>query len=318
MARPHQAIVDAAIRQYLTATIERVYDRTAFNIRTQVASIARSGTVGYMQGVKALAIGFENNLADSNDMAEMYRRIAEKMHEAVKEDFDAKVKSLPGRYRVGTGPATSGGFLMRYSGGSLRRAIFNPALIQASSDDIRYIDEGRLFKEAAHWARMNFGTQPYQRSPRMYPLIYAGVQVGRVGSMSKTRPGFDMPKGRWMTKGGQRVSWDAGRTGLDQFHLVGSGKGGKGGRPGGQRRRNTKRRYGVADGRSGVRGSGLYTRTTGIEPRDFLNAGYRVYAEEMPRELSTLVNRWYSNAASRQLLPPRIAVTPGGVRGVPR
>lgn len=167
--------------------------------------------------------------------------------------------------------------------GRLTSALNNPGHVRATSTTLEVINQGLLDREAAHWRRLNFGAGQGSReglhAPASFPINWAGVAVGVLALDADPSPAFTVPRGYWIPGGESGNSANPGRLGLDQFFLSG--------------RRATEE---VPGRPSMVKGMGIRGRasgpvrrgTKGIASSNFLDAGVRRVANELPRAYATI------------------------------
>lgn len=324
-AQANAAKLKAAIANELAADIRRVYGyRLNIVAMNGIRNAAAAGTRGSVDGVRAIASGFGQNMNNPKDMLDVHTKVANMAKESVRRSFSRSMTSTAGHYRVGgrgdKNPVTRGGFLTRYSGGSLRRAIFAESLARPTPEGIQYVDEDRLTKEAAHWARINFGTKPYERQRSKYRMVFDGRVVDTLGFNVGSRAGFFVPPSYWKSpESGKRVAAGANPPGTDQLFLA-RGKKNKDGAQGSlfTRRGSTVNTFkrdaqGVLQvASSRPERTGLDRKPSrGIKPHEFLDAGLRTMAIELPLAYQGLLDSWYSDAVKNAKLPPRVVVRPG-------
>lgn len=176
--------------------------------------------------------------------------------------------------------------------GRLSSALSGPGHVRATANTLEVINQGLLDREAAHWRRLNFGAGQGSReglhAPESFPINWAGVAVGVLALDYDPRPGFTVPRGYWIPGGGESGNRpNAGRLGLDQFFLSG--------------RRATEDVPGRA---SMVKGMGIRGRaagpvkraTKGIASSNFLDAGIRRVANELPRAYATIYSDLFARS----------------------
>lgn len=161
---------------------------------------------------KAMATAMDNYRrggGGSRALASANTKIAQEMQAAVLAAYDSSVdQSHP--YRVGD----------RYSGGALRRALANPDMFVATYSGINFINASILDREAAHWARLNFGAAPgigaddSPFAPRAAPgpvrLELFGQPLGAIVPFGSQRGSFGIPPGVWVGSAGasgRAIQW---------------------------------------------------------------------------------------------------------------
>lgn len=135
----------------------------------------------------------------------------------------------------------------RLAGGILRRALNNPSMVKATADSVFFIDAATLDREAAHWRRINFGAGRIGGSPGPgeFQMRWGSLVIGALGLTDGPSPAFRIPRGFWFE---------------NEFYPTGEQPGGRG------KGRLQKPRM-----------------TFGIAASQFLDAGVRRLAQELPR-----------------------------------
>lgn len=170
----------------------------------------------------------------------------------------------------------------RQAGGALLRAIQAPDFFEATPEGINFGNESRLDREASHWRRINFGAMPDAgQAPGRFTPIWNGVALAALGLTDQPSPAFRLPVGYWIVPGGERAK---GNVVGAEFYPQGEQPAGTLGRP--SRARMAR----------------------GIEASQFLDAGVRRIAQELPREYSALVADIFRNPALNQTIESRIGV----------
>lgn len=155
----------------------------------------------------------------------------------------------------------------RYRGGGDRLSgRLAPALRRswdADADSIRIIDTRQLAKEAKHYRRLNFGAggggqEGDLSPPDAYSLRVTGTRAFNmiIGLAPDPRPAFRLPRGVWISGGGERVPASQSSVGADRFFPASE----------------------LPNGVTGRLPKGRGTR--GIAARNFLDAGVRRIARE--------------------------------------
>lgn len=310
MAQIERAMIPRLVDEVqhgVTAAINRNWYRIRRDVSAGTARAVANGSTGATGAAALYARMVREEVIKQSDLARVNKEVAKQVRSAVNRSFAQTVgKGEAGQYRIGESRTTKGGFLMRYSGGSLKRAINSPEMAVGDEDGVRFVDEGRLTKEAAHWARLNFGTAPYTRKKQAFRMVFDGIVVNTLMFDVGTRPGFSMPPGFWQTPGGERVGPSYRRAGNDQFF------------PASATRKTDVPIYGRnAEGleiQIGTRKAktGLNKRsekiTRGIRPRNFLDAGLRALAVQAPAAHMELMELKLANASKkfRNSVPPKI------------
>lgn len=191
------------------------------------------------------------------------------------------------RFRRDTGPYRGGENRLS---GRLGRALASRSNVSASSVGLSIINEGFLDREAAHWRRLNFGAGAGSRegiiAPQQFAITWGGVAAGVLGLAEQPSAAFQIPRGFWLSSGGEVVSPNP---------ALGSA------------------RFYPGDPSNAGYGSGLPKQrpriTGGIASRNFIDAGVRRIANELPRAYQTLYEGHFARtseglkALARQPIP---------------
>lgn len=164
-----------------------------------------------------------------------------------------------GRYRAGENRLS----------GELGKALSNQGHVRANPYTLEFLNIHLMDQQAAHWRRLNFGagggSQEGITAPQQFPINWNGLVVATLGLDSQPSPAFRIPRGFWLTPSGESAGGaNPSRLGQDQFFLRGQRIGRSAGRP----------------SKSVV--------TAGIASRNFLDAGVRRVANELPRAYETI------------------------------
>lgn len=237
-----------------------------------VRTAVTQGIVNAYQHISPQMAEFVKGLrVNSGEFKLIHERVGKMAQRSVLGSYDYQVRrnqssmSRSG-YRGGYRPA--GG---RLSGGVLRRALKNPQMVDAGPNHLYFINWNTLDDEAAHWYRLNFGAGARGQTSRQgrYNMLIEGQTI-LAGLGLKTGPSRKpviLPPGFFLDAQGQFQHRNSKRRGLDMFV------------PGGHR-------PGVTRGRRFRR-----TVTAGIEARNYLDAGVRRIALELPRAYDDLFRR---------------------------
>lgn len=163
----------------------------------------------------------------------------------------------------------------RYANGALLRALQSPNFWSSSAAGIQFINTSLMNKEAAHWARLNFGTQggAAVKPPARFEVTWGQLAIGALQLVPNVRPAFRLPPGIWI------------RPGL--FYPMGEARGVRGVRTGvsggGSPARAQASIYNTGavqrvNRRTWHAANSKYTK--GIASTNFLDAGIRRIAEE--------------------------------------
>lgn len=254
--------------QYVTAM--QVAQQRALNdlMALSVLELRR----GFIDAIKAQGAAVDGQLRamahafDSrNDRAEFQRihqRVGELAQDSVLRSYAAKVTGREG-------PASR----THYRGGqnrlpnTLRKALANPKLFEATPDGLRWVNISMLDHEAAHWHRLNFGAVGRgQGSSAHFKVTFNNLVLATLGYDEGPSPGVFLPPGFWLGSDGQRVAAGASARGADRFF------------PGGQRPAGIRGLKGQEHGRRQ-----RIRQTAGIEAKNFLDAGLKRIADEFPK-----------------------------------
>lgn len=172
--------------------------------------------------------------------------------------------------------------------GRLGRALSSSANIHATVEGLSIINSSYLDREAAHWRRLNFGAGAGSRegiiAPQQFPITWGGVAAGVLGLASDPSPAFVIPFGFWLNSGGP-TSPSVEALGQDRFF------------PGSASRRLGG--FGGAHGAGSVKDLGFVQQrrkaTGGIASRNFLDAGVRGVANDLPRAYQTIYEDVYAD-----------------------
>lgn len=164
-----------------------------------------------------------------------------------------------GRYRAGE---------QRLSG-ELAKALSGDSHVRANPYTLEFLNIHTMDQQAAHWRRLNFGAgaggKEGIQAPQQFPITWNGLLVATLGLNTQPSPAFRIPKGFWVTPGGESAGGaSSSRVGQDQFFLTGMKVGRGFGRPSPSK------------------------VTGGIASRNFIDAGVRRVANELPRAYETI------------------------------
>lgn len=153
----------------------------------------------------------------------------------------------------------------RYAGGKMLRALQNENNYVGDAQGIHILQRGLLDAEAAQWYRLNFGAGGLGGStnqPQMFPITWGGLYLFSLGISGPTSPSFLLPPGVFVGADGKRVARDPAAVGQNPFYFAG-------GHP--------------PPGGFGRGGFGKFRPTRGIEANNFIDAGARRLATELPK-----------------------------------
>lgn len=177
----------------------------------------------------------------------------------------------PGSYRL-----DDSGQNQRYAGGALRNALGSgKGHVDADEYGLRFLNTAILDEEAKQWRRLNYGAGGKAgEAPTPFPLQWGGMVVATLGLPADPRPAFRIPKGYWVGADGKRVGAGGGG---DRFFPVGTTS------------------AEINKGES-FRGRPSPARmTAGIAASNFIDAGVRRIANELPAAYLRLYANWVDN-----------------------
>lgn len=236
---------------------------------------ASDEAIGGMVGVIAATFGAIQTKEKSR-FRQAHQDVGEAAMRSIAQGFVSRRFRRPvGQYRVGDDRLT----------GKLGRALSNTTQnVLASEHGLAIVNTGYLDREAAHWRRLNFGAGGGGRegiiAPQQFAITWEGVVAGTLGLETQPSHSFVVPYGYWVGGGGGPVRPDIGARGNDQFFV---------GNPSG--------RFTPGHDVGIVRQHRKVSR--GIASRNFLDAGVRRVANELPRAYEAIYNDLYENARGR-------------------
>lgn len=218
------------------------------------------------------------NVGNSKDVGYANRTIAGHMRDAVLDSYERTVQANKGNPHT---QRTSG----RLSG-KLGKALQQPRVIASGRDQqIRFVNQRHLNREARHWQRLNFGAgdRGTEASPR---TVEAPINLGRRPTKVRLRfdqgprPAFTMPEGLWWEGSSKnRIDADETRRGQDAFVPF------------------------VDPRRQDPFGG---TPTRGIKGYHFLDAGLVAFGEHFGPTYEELFEKWFDPEAPAPLAAGRL------------
>lgn len=204
-------------------------------------------------------------------------------------------------YRSGNG---------RLSGGVLRRAIGSSEFFTATADGLEFGNIAFLDAEAKHWHRINFGALGRgEGSTENYRVEGFGTELGLNEPPSA---GFSMPPGFWIASNGRRVQ--AGVRGSAAFYP--SNEYNYTDNNGNSQTYTLEGAIGRAAARTKRRSRPTGWRPTqGIEAANFMDAGIRRIAEELPGIYTAYIEDLYNHALRDVKAKRTIRIVQGSVLG---
>jgi hypothetical protein len=186
----------------------------------------------------------------------------------------------------------------RYAGGALRRALgSDKGHVDADEYGLRFLNTAVLDQEAKQWRRLNYGAGGKAgTAPHQFPIEWGGIVVATLGLPADPRPAFRIPAGYWIGPDGKRVGASRGGGGSDRFYPVGTTSA-------------------DIDRGTAFRGRPSPARmTAGIAASNFIDAGVRRIANEIPVAYMRLYSEWHDSNLARM---ERIAQSAGVRVGSP-
>lgn len=197
-----------------------VLRRVGFSVQAQLVKETVGAIRAAGQGAGAVTIAFADALQSAADsrrrLITAHKRVAEEMQSAVEGAYEETVEANKrvASYRHGQNRLP----------GTLRAAVTDERNFQATRDGIAYIDEAFLNEAAAHWRRMNFGSEENAESqpPGRYPVTFNGTVQFALGLQQQRGAPVLMPKGYFVEgefypTGSQMIRTTRGITGSNFF-----------------------------------------------------------------------------------------------------
>lgn len=259
------------------AGLQRFIDATTISLTKQIgaAVVASGATESQVLDFLGKTLGGEKLVQSfGSEFTQAHRDVGKAAIRSIAQAYTHRRFKRPSdSYRVGD---------QRYAGRALYRALagHDDAHVSAHARGFFFLDTGILDQEAKQWRRINFGagggSQGGIQAPQRFEVEWAGLVVGALGLAPDPRPAFKIPRGFWFAASGERVGADsAARTG--RFFYVGSPE-----MPTGRHGRPSPAR-----------------RTAGIASSNFLDAGMRRIANDLPRAYETLYGDLYDQQFSK-------------------
>jgi hypothetical protein len=320
--RRDQTARDAPFRQRFTEQSIRLGVQAA-GARTTLAT--RTASIGLGYGVSVVGKDIMQQVATAvtgrtldvvNDyMRETQRQInrragLERMHEevaqgakrAMLQSYHGQVNRTNNRYRPQA----------RLTGRLL--PALEAMVPEVSRDSINLLDTAYLDRIAAHWRRLNYGTEGSigQKPVPAFPLRFAEGSAGSLMDRTRPRPGFTMPPGFFVGPNGRIVPFSGARAGSDQFFLHAQN-------PGVEqtaaedadffntRPKRLKLGLPPLPVERFLPGKGRKSR--GIRGYRFTDSGLRYLAREYPNRLLTVAEQWFLES-QRAIQPVETTVHP--------
>lgn len=182
----------------------------------------------------------------------------------------------PGSYRL-----DDTGHNQRYAGGALRKALGSgKGHVDADEYGLRFLNVDVLNEEAKQWRRLNYGAGGKAgEAPTQFPIQWGGMVVATLGLPADPRPAFKIPRGYWVGPDGKRVGAGAGLN--DRFFPIGTSS-------------NEISRAESFRGRPSPA-----RMTAGIAASNFIDAGVRRIANEIPSAYIALYAEWHDQNLAR-------------------
>lgn len=178
-------------------------------VLTDLIAQALPAMTGTAQKALAEFAGNAGRLMDRRQGLETVNQgIAEKARVKVLESYAERVRPKPNKgYRR-----------RRRLTGRILRALESPSFIEATRLGVNFGNENMLDRTAAHWHRLNYGTEGgiSQRAAPQYPLGFSGGG-GFLSDTDRPSPAFSLPEGFFFDVGtGARVPFGA-KSGSEGF-----------------------------------------------------------------------------------------------------
>lgn len=239
----------------------QIVDAVALEISADVMQAMAGGFGAVNRQLGAFFERVSRDLVASPQLARVHQEVGERAQRAILNSYAQRVTAREGpasRFNAAYRNRRS-----RFGGGALRSALAHPGHVEAGQTYLRLLDIDILDTEAAHWYRLNFGAGPRGRETRsaVFQMILDGRPIGPIGfTTGPSRSPVILPAGFFLNMEGSRQGRDASRRGEDAFFPAGGAAG------------------------VGARGRPLRARVTaGIAGRNYLDAGLRTLARDLPR-----------------------------------
>lgn len=274
--RARQAEEASRRRLEVSRVRAQLVDYTNFELTQAVRDALGEAFEGIDRSIARYFTVFGDAFTDVGRIGEVHRRVGLQAQRSILGAYDQLVTA-----RSGPAARSNAAYRARPArlSGRLRNALKNPGHVEVGGTYLRFLDVDILDSEAAHWYRINFGVgqRGSQTRPGIYELVIGGAVVGQLGFGlggdigGPSRHPMILPPGFWVG-GGERVGGDVTRRGMEGFFLPGE--------------------------ISGVRGRPTQARTTrGIAGRQFLDAGIRRIARELPNAYEDIARNAHARAS---------------------
>jgi hypothetical protein len=241
----------------------------ALNIVEDIQRAATDGVAGAANGVQALAAALAAQVGNRADLQKAHERVGRRMIAATLEAYDQNVE---GRKKTEQRASPD------RNKGKLRPALQSSKMVNATAGGIQFVNIAVLRGRARHYRRLNFGAQGKgvgsDRSPTI-PFSLFGTHLRGLSFNQSARPAFQLPPGLFLEGGHYSFPGKKG-PGTGVFIPLG------------------ELPRGSLTGRVAARARlGKFDKITrGIQPRYFLEAGLRQFAEAIPQEYDLLMQGW--------------------------
>lgn len=247
--------------------IQFLVDAMVSDLVRKMSAEATSRTAGQ---VVALLEAFEQGIG-VDDRADVWRDLARDAQDSAARSYiQSRTRGGPRGYRQQARNPMN----VRYAGGRLLAALRSPEFVVVQGDSLQYGNTRVLDDQARQWRRLNFGAYGSAGpgpGPAKFDVKWGNMVVASIGLEPDPRPGFSIPAGT-----GRRGYWTSG----GEFHPASEGPVAEGGGDGSYRWIKKK-------------------QTKGIVARNFLDAGVRRIAKEMPDAFREMYVRSWRNAETR-------------------
>lgn len=182
---------------------------------------------------------------------------------------------------------------------------------RVSRDSIELVDFPYLDRRAAHWRRLNYGTEPMkQKTPGSYPLRSAEGTFGRLRDRTFPSRAFNLPAGFWTDGSGNVVPFGAPNPAEMFFPRRRFKSDVQAHSAEFQSNAFSSLRAAARDAETREASLRSHTRRSrGIKGYRFTDKGLEYLAREYPNELLAVAERWYEESRNA-IVPVETTVRP--------